>query len=191
MKKQHDFSTRQEKASLKCPLCRSKRATYKELNSHLSNEHDMDITYDKLNFASKESFEQWKADIETKTKSFFKCRKTKGSFVQYDCHRSGHYVSKAKSPVRQREIKVKGTNKIGACCPARIELQKKDGCEMEVLFVNAHVGHKQEVGRLWLTKLEKEEIAGKLLRGKRRHMENVLNSYSSLYKIGISRYLMS
>lgn len=187
MKNQHDFLTRQEKVSLKCPLCKSKRATYKELDSHLIYEHDLDITYDKFNFASKESFEQWKADIETKTKSFFKCRKTKGNFVQYGCHRSGRYVSKTITPVRQREIKVKGTNIIGACCPARIELQKKDGCEMEVLFVKTHVGHQQEVGRLRLTKVEKEDIAGKLLRGKKRHMGNVLSSYSCLYK-AILRY---
>ncbi|XP_048524796.1 zinc finger protein 184 [Dendroctonus ponderosae] len=185
MKNKHGFTTRKDKATLKCPLCENKRTTYKELEAHLTSQHHLDITYSELNFASKESFEQWKTDIEKKTLSFFQCRRTDGNFVQYVCHRSGQYVPKPKTSIRQRAIKAQESNKIGACCPARIEIKKKDGCGIEGLFVSTHVGHQQEVGRLRLTKAEKEVLAGKLLRGvpNQQILKELRNSFDPNLKL--------
>ncbi|KAH1010777.1 hypothetical protein HUJ05_005021 [Dendroctonus ponderosae] len=145
MKNKHGFTTRKDKATLKCPLCENKRTTYKELEAHLTSQHHLDITYSELNFASKESFEQWKTDIEKKTLSFFQCRRT----------------------------------------DARIEIKKKDGCGIEGLFVSTHVGHQQEVGRLRLTKAEKEVLAGKLLRGvpNQQILKELRNSFDPNLKL--------
>ena len=63
-------------------------------------------------------FSRWKIQEEKATMSrFMKVRGDCQGRIQYYCHRSGRYIAKGK---RLRQVKVKGTNKIGSSCPGAI-----------------------------------------------------------------------
>lgn len=84
----------------------------------------------------------------------------KSTRIDYRCHRSGEYKSKGKGI---RQLKTQGSNKIGGFCPAEITVNiQNDKCD--VRFCGHHVGHQQDkdLGHLFLTKTERENIAAKI-----------------------------
>lgn len=72
-----------------------------------------------------------------------------------------------------RKTKLLGTNKINGHCPANITIQiLRDGM-VEVDYQNVHVGHKSDIGRLRLTKQERDDLAKKI--SLKIPMEEILN----------------
>jgi hypothetical protein len=56
-----------------------------------------------------------------------------------------------------------GSNKINGFCPSRMDvtINNQDG-EVSVKFVKTHVGHQMDVGKIPLTKLERNKLATKI-----------------------------
>lgn len=79
-----------------------------------------------------------------------------GKKTLFCCHRSGIHKSKAKG---LRAPKSQGTCKMGANCPAEIDvLEEKDSLKVNYIFT--HVGHSNDVQHLHISKNLKNEIAG-------------------------------
>lgn len=74
------------------------------------------------------------------------------------CHRSGNYVPEGKG---ERHVKTQGTNKIGAFCPAHIQIKVREN-EISVHYLESHVGHVTDIGHLQLTALERQNLAMKI-----------------------------
>ncbi|KAL1488526.1 hypothetical protein ABEB36_014991 [Hypothenemus hampei] len=148
-----------EDGKKKCPMfCGYTTSSSKSILDHLSTNHNIPINSQELVFSTMQEFEAWKSKIETDTNSkFIKFTESKNS-VTFTCHRSGHYVAKGKG---LRELKVKGSNKINAYCPANIKLCKEDGC-YKVTHTDSHVGHRIELGHITLTSEERKNIAQKI-----------------------------
>lgn len=163
-----NFKTLQ-KSSVSCPLCCNDFYNYRELDSHITFQHDIAIIHEEMEFNSKDLFNKWKLSKETEAGAsfaFFNSRKwTEGKIINYVCHRSGISVPKLKESKRQRQLKVKGSNKIGRNCPARIRVVENLNGNLKIDCVLTHVGHSNEVGRLRLTQNERESIAAKMFRG--------------------------
>jgi hypothetical protein len=120
MKKMYGIENNFKKPCLKCPLCASEIANYDLLDRHLLPNHGVVSKYQHLKFGSKKTFEEWKLDFEKNTKSSFRFYDSKkwnnekdANVTKYICHRSGIYGTQQKTLVRQRGMKLKGTNKIG------------------------------------------------------------------------------
>ena len=138
-------------------------------------------------------FEQWMKNISKDTSSKYikgeRYKTSSGSICIYNCHRSGNFVSKSQG---KRHIKVGGSNKIGFFCPARIktETQEKSGqVSINVEFFSTHIGHQCEVGKLALTKDEKDAIAGKLLAGipHQNILQNIAQNVSPTKRMALTK----
>lgn len=132
--------------------------------THFESGHDIKIESKTIEFSSFERMVAWKSEMEKITKSLFV--KKSGTFVgnersvlEYICHRSGNYISKSKG---LRHLKVQGSNKINGFCPASIKVHLTENRGCKVFFVDKHVGHENELGHLWLTSKEREELANKM-----------------------------
>jgi hypothetical protein len=68
--------------------------------------------------------------------------------TKYICHRFGIYGTQQKTLMPQRGTKLKGTNKIGCHCPARMIVKEEDDIEVKVEVMETHIGHEAQVGRL-------------------------------------------
>lgn len=79
--------------------------------------------------------------------------------VNFVCHRSGRYVPKGQG---LRHLKIQGSNKLNALCPASIRIRQFSGGKCEVSVSETHIGHENDIGHLNLTKLEREKLAGKI-----------------------------
>jgi hypothetical protein len=82
-----------------------------------------------------------------------------GKTYYFQCSRSGFYSSQGKGI---RQIKIKGSIKIGGYCPAKITAQFKMNGEVHVEYIKTHVGHHQDLTHLKLTKHDKDNLANKI-----------------------------
>lgn len=173
MKNVHNSFQNMKKPTVKCPLCQDQFVSYSELDGHLCSAHDISVKKDTKVFCSYNSFRSWKLEFEKATVSSFiflyskKCKN--GKITKYVCHRSGSYAPNLKNVSRQRQIKLKGTNKIGSNCPARITATNMDNGNITTEYVSTHLGHDVEVGRLRLALNDREDVAGKLFQGIPNH----------------------
>lgn len=155
---------------LTCSECSVSYQTMDKFQVHLLDAHpEIQINVEKHSFGSSMEFEQWLKNVSKDTSSKYikgeRYKTSSGSICIYNCHRSGHFVSKSEG---KRHLKIGGSCKIGFFCPARIKTvtQEKSGqVSIDVTFFSNHIGHQCEVGKLALTKDEKDAIAGKLLAG--------------------------
>ena len=131
-----------EKPSLlverKCPICkfitrRPKRHNEENIYSHFENVHGIFMKFERHSFDSVNEFNVWKQEIEKKT-SFVK-QKSNGNVSVYQCHRSGFY---RKRGVNKRHIKIMGTSKINAFCPAMIKVKKLKNDTLHVSYLSTH-----------------------------------------------------
>ena len=161
------------KSTVKCSLCRAAFPSKPALIKHLEHIHDVQKKHSKAEFDSMAQFRDWKIKMERDTKSLYTL--SSGSKMQsnklvrkavYVCNRSGHYAPSRKGE-KKRELKVRGSIKIGSTCPAHmiVVTKQNDAGKVYVTFYSTHVGHEAEVGMLRLTNSEKQSLAAQLLQG--------------------------
>lgn len=147
-----------------CCMCKTfKTSSLDGLINHFASHHNVSVDSENHNFSKKEDFEHWLMSVETSTKTKYVKKRyfKRKQHVQFDyvCHRSGHFVTKSKG---MRHLKTQGSNKINGFCPAGITvLIKENGVHM-VKYVKTHVGHKTDIGNLFLTSEERQSIAAKI-----------------------------
>nr|XP_015839955.1 PREDICTED: uncharacterized protein LOC107398907 isoform X2 [Tribolium castaneum] len=77
----------------------------------------------------------------------------------YVCHRSGFDVKKGEG---LRHLKTQGSNKINGICPSEILLKIQDDGTHNVIFIETHIGHDNELGHLNLTDSQRMDLASKI-----------------------------
>uniref|UniRef100_A0A1B6CR18 Uncharacterized protein n=1 Tax=Clastoptera arizonana TaxID=38151 RepID=A0A1B6CR18_9HEMI len=147
---------------------------------HFLSKHNICVVNEALTFGSEEEFFEWKREIEKSENCFYsKSRKNKITnknhcVVSYfNCFRDGFYNSAAK----KRHSKVLGSNKINGFCPASINAHISASGKVEVKYCKTHIGHTNELGRLRLSKSERNKIATKILA--KEPYDDILNSIRS------------
>ncbi|GFU39675.1 MULE domain-containing protein [Trichonephila clavipes] len=75
------------------------------------------------------------------------------------CHRSGNFVSDSKG---LRCLKILGSNKINANCPAALKVTQHTDGKCVVSYQKIHIGHQNDIGHLFLTADERKIIASKI-----------------------------
>lgn len=153
--------------NVKCALCELVFSSSSIYNQHLEKDHQVKIQVENLKFANKQSFEEWKHDVENETTSqYIKSRGEKKSKnvnkTYYSCNRSGYYVSKAKT---RKALKKQGSRKINGRCPASMNVTVNPDLTYDVRFVRTHVGHNFELKHLDLSDKDRELIVQKLCSG--------------------------
>lgn len=163
-KNKHDSTYKRVIKKHHCPLCNLEELKSNLLN-HFEVDHDVKMETNILEFPSFEEFIAWKTQLEKTTRSqFVKKRATVSTknqeVIKYFCHRSGSFTSESKG---LRHLKTQGSNKINGYCPAFIKVNiNKNEQKCQVLFVDTHVGHENDLGHLVLTSNEREVLANKM-----------------------------
>ncbi|GFX44398.1 uncharacterized protein TNCV_1394191 [Trichonephila clavipes] len=110
-------------------------------------------------------FKLWKESIEKQTSSLYvkntgsKSGKTGGKIIYFYCHRNGFYNARGDM---KRNMKIAGSNKINGNCPSKMKVYEDIESKVTVKFTKTHVGHGIDLGRMKITREEKEDIAKKL-----------------------------
>ncbi|XP_050311335.1 uncharacterized protein LOC126746956 isoform X1 [Anthonomus grandis grandis] len=146
-----------------CALCSDFCADRKTVIEHYRDFHNIPIEHKKLTFQSEEEFITWKLSFENDTNckyvvNYQKCFKSHVA-ASFNCHRSGRYVPEGKNI---RHLKILGSRKINALCPASIKIKKLNNGTCEVTIMDKHVGHQNDIGHLNLSKTERENLAVKI-----------------------------
>lgn len=167
LRKIHKENVQSPYNNVKCALCDSIYSSSSIYNQHLENDHRVHIEIERLTFANKDSFEEWKHNVEQETTSqYIKSRgekKTKNlNKTYYSCNRSGYYVSKART---RKALKKQGSRKINGRCPASINVTVSEDFTYDVKFVKTHVGHNFDVKHLDLSLKDRDFIVQKLEAG--------------------------
>ncbi|GFT92997.1 uncharacterized protein NPIL_21081 [Nephila pilipes] len=146
----------------------------------------MDHTELELN--SFNDFLAWKAEIENNTKSKFISYSTKHinihgvKYYYFRCHRSGNFMSESKG---LRHLKILGSNKINAYCPAALKVTEHTDGKCIVSYQKVHVGHQNDLGHLFLTADERKNIASKIAA---KILDNILDEIrNSISDAGLER----
>ncbi|GFT62434.1 uncharacterized protein TNCV_2899701 [Trichonephila clavipes] len=120
---------------------------------------------DTCTFDAFKDFKLWKESIEKQASSLYvkntgsKSGKTGGKIIYFYCHRNGFYNARDDM---KRNMKIAGSNKINGNCPSKMKVYKDIESKGTVEFTKNHVGHGIDLGRVKITREEKEEIAEKL-----------------------------
>nr|XP_042897148.1 uncharacterized protein LOC122269213 [Parasteatoda tepidariorum] len=77
----------------------------------------------------------------------------------FDCHRSGHFISKSKGI---RCMKAQGSKKINAYCPSNMQVEVSPDGSRSVQYLRKHVGHTNDLCHLFLTNEERKHLALKM-----------------------------
>lgn len=106
-----------------CSVCHA-NIKKSEIIAHFTNNHDIQIQTNQLNFSSFDDCMEWMAKMERNTKEKFIRFGKKGQTYYFKCHRSGHFKPRGKGI---RQLKQYGSNKIDAYCPASIKVHHTEG----------------------------------------------------------------
>lgn len=93
---------------------------------------------------------------------------TKKTYMR--CHRAKQRLSRV--VIRKRALKSQGSNKIGKCCPSKIEVLHNKDLTLSVMFWKTHCGHICDLGHVSLDKPTKLQLASKFKPG-----ENIIMFY--------------
>ncbi|GFY02189.1 uncharacterized protein TNCV_5100481 [Trichonephila clavipes] len=153
-------------------------------------EHDLKIEKD-LKFQNNEDFLIWKSKEENSKICKFvphrgaEKRWTVDFTTTTYCYRSGYFKSNS---MGFQHLKVMGSNKINAKCPAKIiAKQFKSEC-IQVKYIKTHVGHETELGRLSLNENERKTIAVKLAQNV--PMQTILNEVrNSHFQMNLKEFI--
>ena len=146
-----------------CSLCNIKLKSNNSYEQHLDTIHDIKLIKSELQFNTYEEFKEWKKNLEKTTNAEFvqKCgakRKQNGKVIYFYCHRSGIFTSKGTG---ERCLKQHGSNRIDSNCPSKIKVTEKEN-KVDVEFIETHVGHKCNMGKLHIAEDEKLRICSQL-----------------------------
>uniref|UniRef100_A0A6P7GTX0 Uncharacterized protein LOC114346396 n=1 Tax=Diabrotica virgifera virgifera TaxID=50390 RepID=A0A6P7GTX0_DIAVI len=144
-------------------MCDHKSSTKTLMLEHYKLKHAITLAEkESLTFSNEGKFLEWKLSVENNDKNNFVLLRPKGSTAggksisTFYCFRDGYFKSKGSNIRRE---KISGSNKINAHCPAKMKVITHPTGEIIVEFFKTHVGHQNEVGRMRLSKEEREEIA--------------------------------
>jgi len=164
-----------------CPLCKERFEYSNMLDAHFFERHDITIDKDVFEVDTLRDFKEWKERMERESRSFFRIYHSAKSGLRkmYVCNRTGVFVPKKKGEKR-RELKVKGSKKIGGTCPARITMHQDVEGKILVTFFKSHVGHEPDIGALGLTLTEKQFLASKMAQGvpKQVILDKILENFN-------------
>ncbi|GFR19093.1 uncharacterized protein TNCT_12481 [Trichonephila clavata] len=150
---------------VRCNICSVELISKKALEDRVDLAHNITIEKDTHNFNTLEDFKLWKETIEKQTTSLFvkntgsKSDKTGGTIAYFYCHRNGYYNTVGD---KKRNMKMAGSNKINGNCPSKMKVYEDIESKVTVEFTKTHVGHGINLGRMKITREEKEDIARKL-----------------------------
>lgn len=145
-------------------LCDYYQDTRENVVAHYANTHDVQIVCKKLSFENYQQFEAWKDQVERETVSKY----VKGSFYKsngksthyYRCHRDGFYKHAGRNI---RRLKQSGSNKIDGVCPAKMQASfVTENGEVQVEYIETHVGHSMDLKRIPLRKADRNFLAEQL-----------------------------
>jgi len=112
-------------------------------------------------------FVEWKDHIQNKTFTSYvldtapKILSNGDKKRYFNCHRSHEFKTKSKN---LRRMKNGNTNKIGAACPARLEVITVNNTEaIKIKYWKTHLGHSSDIGRTYLSKSDRIQIAGTII----------------------------
>lgn len=150
--------------TVNCALCDFRSLTRKIMCGHYKNFHGVIMNENNAYFSTPEEFFLWKVQYEQRTKTKFvkmsSSRLRKNGYLRstYFCHRDGNFIPKGR---HLRLLKTKGSNKINAHCPAKIDVEMGENLVI-VSYVETHLGHDLDIARVNLDHEEKVNIAEKL-----------------------------
>lgn len=153
------------KFTIQCPLCPERKSKTADILQHYVVEHDIVISSEDTEFPNENEFQIWKKGIEKEQvcefvcKNQYKRKESEEKRVIYRCHRDGCFKSRSKAV---RHCKILGTNKINGHCPAKMDVIHSTSGRVKVSFSKTHVGHHGELGRLRLSRTERDDIAAKV-----------------------------
>jgi len=167
-------------ALVKCKSCNLMFLNKCAASKHEAMEHKVDkmppgIRREMI-FDNMDEFLKWKTDEEDATLTrYVKARKDKARINgevrrTYVCHRSGFYRRKGHG---LRHLKVQGSAKIGAICPASILVKMPLHGKVIVIFYPEHKGHDAELAHIPMRREQREQIATMLAAGV--PVEDILN----------------
>lgn len=162
--------------------CNFRAQNRKGMCSHYENYHGIFLNETTIYFNNTEEFFDWKTAYENRTRARFvkmsSSRKRKNGIVKctYLCHRDGNFIPKGKNI---RLMKGKGSNKINAHCPAKMEVDISEKL-VTVSYIDTHVGHDLDIFRLSLNPEDKAAIAKML--AMQVPFEEILNDINSSAK---------
>jgi hypothetical protein len=148
---------------VKCALCNYENSR-QTLLQHYNEQHGVNISTECMDFSNFHEFEKWKNETEkSNTSKYIRYASKKSeskTHYYYRCHRDGFFKSSGKNI---RHLKIMGSNKINGFCPSRMDVTiNNTGGEVSAKFVKTHVGHQMDLGKIPLTKLEKNKLATKI-----------------------------
>lgn len=162
--------------------CNFRAQNRKGMCSHYENYHGIFLNETTIYFNNTEEFFDWKTTYENRTRARFvkmsSSRRRKNGIVKctYLCHRDGNFIPKGKNI---RLMKGKGSNKINAHCPAKMEVDISEKL-VTVTYIDTHVGHDLDIFRLSLNPEDKAAIAKML--SMQVPFEEILNDINSSAK---------
>lgn len=162
--------------------CNFRSQNRKGMCSHYENYHGIALNETTIYFNNFAEFLDWKTAYENRTRARFvkmsSSRKRKNGIVKctYLCHRDGNFIPKGKNI---RLMKGKGSNKINAHCPAKMEVDISEKL-VTVTYIDTHVGHDLDIFRLSLNPEDKAAIAKML--AMQVPFEEILNDINSSAK---------
>ncbi|XP_050517017.1 uncharacterized protein LOC126891787 [Diabrotica virgifera virgifera] len=150
-----------------CPLCDQETnfESHEKLRKHLQDCHQLSIELITFEFSSKQEYETWK-DMQ-KIETSYACSKTKRGkehkIMYYDCNRSDLHGYKPNYKIRTE--KAGGSIRIKGVCPSRLACKLRDQGQVSVSYWKTHVGHKEELRTMHLSKAEEKTVVEKLMAG--------------------------
>ncbi|GFT48543.1 uncharacterized protein NPIL_84821 [Nephila pilipes] len=136
----------------------------KALLDHVESAHNIAIEKETKKFDTYEAFKIWKEDVEKQTTALYvkntgskSCNMKKTTY--FYCHRNGFYNARGD---KKRTIKIGGSNKINGNCPSKMKVCEDIENQVHVEFTKTHLGHGKDLGRMLITREEKDELARKV-----------------------------
>ncbi|GFS52659.1 uncharacterized protein NPIL_356961 [Nephila pilipes] len=149
---------------MKCNVCSEELVSMKALLNHVESAHNIAIEKETKKFDTYEAFKIWKEDVEKQTTALY-VKNTGSKFndmkktTYFYCHRNGFYNARGD---KKRTIKMAGSNKINGNCPSKMKVCEGNENQVYVEFTKTHLGHGKDLGRMQITREEKDELARKL-----------------------------
>ncbi|XP_072399070.1 uncharacterized protein [Diabrotica undecimpunctata] len=158
----------------KCFECAISFKFIKDLRTHLQDKHNVAIEMIEITFNDSKEFDDWLEDINKKEKTEYvltrgcKLRKTDDGTVKmyyYHCNRSYKKCNIIQDEVRKRLPKIQGSEKLLFSCTSQIISSQLNNGKCIVTYYKSHYHHDNEIRHLHLSKIDKNQVANKLLAG--------------------------
>ncbi|GFU05441.1 uncharacterized protein NPIL_350771 [Nephila pilipes] len=149
---------------IKCNVCSEELVFTKALLYHVESAHYIAIEKETKKFDTYEAFKIWKEDVEKQTTALY-VKNTGSKFNNmkktkyFYCHRNAFYNARGD---KKRTIKMADSNKINGNCPSKMKVCEDKENQVYVEFTKTHLGHGKDLGRMQITREEKDELARKL-----------------------------